>query len=1740
MKQSSITKSNGGTTISNERHVSFDRTLYHSTAATIGQRAGSGLAGIRPRSPINAQVSNAYQSLNDENQFENIQGKLSSLTEEYKKRQMKMDDRLKKEIENHSIAVVTKNSEKSGVPIIKSLSIKKATSPFHSNDSYINTQGVVNTGQDNTQKFFRSQRSVAMRIKDTYENQVQILETDKLQLIQKLNDSLLQLDKLNQEKATLSNELIEILKFVRDMQRETQKGEDLGGVVSDELRSELRSEKELSHQLKEDLKAAELERLRILQRIKELSSMTQDGEIKQTDMNINYTVKTKTFGDLQEELRDIIERIKMNENDVDRLNAIIMANKETIRQLKNKIDSTIDEKRNLHNKIALLQDRYDEAIVNYQNERHDTDHLQSRHIRIISTNILFESLKEIHHRNLQNVFNHLKYITESQFNHKQGFRKLRKLIKTNSVNRLKKCLYKWYINALKPMRSKNQQYRLSIWMKSKNPMLYALKFWINAFHISKSNTHKKKQILMQMIQSKNDYHLRVSKHFFIKWRDFIKVNDEEKKKMIQKKLVKKHRSHLARYFAKWLEVSQELENQIHLNGMALRLAHKKYLGQLFNCWRGVITDVKAKRISILNRSWKNMRIYTFTRKQMRGQTWSILREERKRRENLVKCCFDAMRQHKQQEKLIQVTSLLNEIEIPQKQEANNAIKEVSQQNKSKSKEQGLKAIQKCFGKQINQYFQKWCQFTEYKRNLINKNLKQMIIRVYLEHLRQSFTAWIKFKGESMIQFQSEEVQQEEQVISQTQQQIKLTQNEIEEKEAKQKSLSSKQIRKIMNNLVYKRQMELFQQWKSNIDKTIFTLNKSEFILKKLNRRQKRESFDRYLKKINEIKLQEQYDKKIQDHQNKHRDIQKKRVYKAILTFSKQHYQAKNYLKRMLTQLDISVKESAFKKWIRFRQHYDEKSLKGKQNDLSEKLSELKVQIEDKSEIINKGQGELQLIQSRLSDNCMNTIKQGFQRQFKYNQSYGFKKWLEFIQLSRKRKQMLSKCALHLNQGSQEKAFKKWKEFVSAQIQQVIINSITYEEKYIAKVDSEIQNRNRLHGMSADQASSELNKLREQQQEFMKKHQNCLKTLIGRVDNKDFVTKQRYILLQWHDFVQKRKKCIKILENAIQKTLWQDGFNAIKEKAKAVYEQRQQLNQANVLVLKYNKIKTRFAFGQWRVADQLQIQNQHQLVEKQLNTLVKHHISLKSVIKDRIQEQLFESLSHHKVFDVFIAWRNIIKTKILIKSKIEIYRENIKQSQITNAINKWNQRLKKTKRFRDIKSKIDRIYDQQLIRKVFSTIHEQKNISKDFCNSLGSLASIIDRIYLKQTFNRVKLESQSYQYRAEQSKIKGSDFLTNILTQILRKRQAQVLNDLRVFAVESVSLNSGQRATVKFFMIRKIRDYFEEWKKESQRREVVRFMNEEGPLAIQNHILKKLVYNLKKKAIDDGIEQKVVDQVIVNDRRRSIKGIEKSVCRLFCYNDQLYLLPKCLDRWKQWVKLRKQYKKSLDLLNKKLDPRLSVLQFAFRKWKYGDLERFNQLSQMTKPKLAMINFKNQNSITDLTDNLIHADEALDLLTGQRDFLLRRYVGSQRLALAASKAQVNKTKQKALSKWIDSSHSFVSDQYEDALKGNLRKIQALKDRIKALEKSNGDIADQNEDLRTGALDGIEMAKQIDDLAREREKLSVDLADKAITIRKLLEDNYNLSIRLTNAQDEAQNLIRVSQMKLGKTSDPIYDDY
>lgn len=69
----------------------------------------------------------------------------------------------------------------------------------------------------------------------------------------------------------------------------------------------------------------------------------------------------------------------------------------------------------------------------------------------------------------------------------------------------------------------------------------------------------------------------------------------------------------------------------------------------------------------------------------------------------------------------------------------------------------------------------------------------------------------------------------------------------------------------------------------------------------------------------------------------------------------------------------------------------------------------------------------------------------------------------------------------------------------------------------------------------------------------------------------------------------------------------------------------------------------------------------------------------------------------------------------------------------------------------------------------------------------------------------------------------------------------------------------------------------------------------------------------------------------------------------------------------------------------------------------------------------------------------------------------------------------------------------------------------------------LAGENEELRQFSLDGYDIAKNVQALSAEREILSVDLADKAQVIRKLLDENEVLTRKLARAQEQAQTLIR-----------------
>jgi len=108
----------------------------------------------------------------------------------------------------------------------------------------------------------------------------------------------------------------------------------------------------------------------------------------------------------------------------------------------------------------------------------------------------------------------------------------------------------------------------------------------------------------------------------------------------------------------------------------------------------------------------------------------------------------------------------------------------------------------------------------------------------------------------------------------------------------------------------------------------------------------------------------------------------------------------------------------------------------------------------------------------------------------------------------------------------------------------------------------------------------------------------------------------------------------------------------------------------------------------------------------------------------------------------------------------------------------------------------------------------------------------------------------------------------------------------------------------------------------------------------------------------------------------------------------------------------------------------------------------------------------------------------------------------------------TMYRTFSRWKRNCQAQEQGELNETLGRTTQMIGEISDHVNRLEGINKNLMIENEELRSAALDGIEIAKAVQDLTKEREQLSTDLQDRASTIKRLIEDNANLQLRLSIA--------------------------
>lgn len=91
--------------------------------------------------------------------------------------------------------------------------------------------------------------------------------------------------------------------------------------------------------------------------------------------------------------------------------------------------------------------------------------------------------------------------------------------------------------------------------------------------------------------------------------------------------------------------------------------------------------------------------------------------------------------------------------------------------------------------------------------------------------------------------------------------------------------------------------------------------------------------------------------------------------------------------------------------------------------------------------------------------------------------------------------------------------------------------------------------------------------------------------------------------------------------------------------------------------------------------------------------------------------------------------------------------------------------------------------------------------------------------------------------------------------------------------------------------------------------------------------------------EDGHPDEEIKKMLDDNKKKDLNLIEKGVCRLICYNDDLYLLPWCFDVWKKWIQHKILFRKTLEFCNRRVSsPESLGLAKAFERWKYSHSER----------------------------------------------------------------------------------------------------------------------------------------------------------------------------------------------------------
>ena len=270
---------------------------------------------------------------------------------------------------------------------------------------------------------------------------------------------------------------------------------------------------------------------------------------------------------------------------------------------------------------------------------------------------------------------------------------------------------------------------------------------------------------------------------------------------------------------------------------------------------------------------------------------------------------------------------------------------------------------------------------------------------------------------------------------------------------------------------------------------------------------------------------------------------------------------------------------------------------------------------------------------------------------------------------------------------------------------------------------------------------------------------------------------------------------------------------------------------------------------------------------------------------------------------------------------------------------------------------------------------------------------------------------------------------------------------------------------------------------------MRFQNEEGPVRLKVQKKQKEIANLKAMLKDKMIlNDQEINDILDSDELDYRDKISKALRRAQVFkNDFEWLKPYCLDKWRGYIAERKAFAYHFKKTNKYLNKSKSPLANAFDQWSYATRKQQELLYAKTQQELFDRTNDNQLKLFKQADEVDYFQEQIGDLKHQREYLIEKVVLSQRLALARCRFSYKYALEQAWVRLNWNSNLTMKVQFDKSLTGNLGTINELKEKMVTLQQENEEIAEQNEGLQEGAMEGVDSLNEMEEQQKEVETLN-----------------------------------------------------